>query len=99
MKIEDRRGEPIPETTVTVDDEELIDLLQGLADLVEGKREHLHFQQAGGAEFVVQRAGADDDPPIERQMDWWVGPGVLFGALFVIIGFVTVVRWAIGLMS
>jgi hypothetical protein len=32
MKIEDRRGETVDETTVTVDDEELIDLLQGLAE-------------------------------------------------------------------
>lgn len=99
MKIEDRRGEPIPETTVTVDDEELIDLLQGLADLVEGKREHLHFQQMGGSELVVQRATAEEAAPIERQMDWWVGPIILFGILFVIVGLVTVVRWAVGLVS
>ncbi|MDP9068142.1 MAG: hypothetical protein M3N53_07335 [Actinomycetota bacterium] len=99
MKIEDRRGEAVPETTVTVDDEELIDLLQGLADLIEGKREHLHFQQLGGPELVVQRAGAEDAAPIERQMDWWVGPLVLFAVVFVIIGAVTVVRWAVGLVS
>jgi len=35
MKIEDRRGESLSETTISVDAEELIDLLQGLADLVE----------------------------------------------------------------
>ena len=99
MKIEDRRGEPVPETTVTVDDVELIDLLQGLADLVEGKREHLHFQQLGGPELVVQRASAEDAAPIERQMDWWVGPLVLFGVVFVIVGAITIVRWAIGLVS
>ena len=99
MKIEDRRGEPVEETTVTVDDEELIDLLQGLADLVEGKREHLHFQQLGGPELVVQRATAEDAAPIERQMDWWVGPLILFGVVFVIIGAITVLRWAIGLAT
>lgn len=99
MKIEDRRGEPLPETTVTVDDVELIDLLQGLADLVEGKREHLHFQQLGGPELVVQRASAEDAAPIERQMDWWVGPLILFGVLFVVVGAITIVRWAIGLVS
>lgn len=99
MKIEDRRGEPVPEVTVTVDDVELIDLLQGLADLVEGKREHLHFQQLGGPELVVQRASAEDAAPIERQMDWWVGPLVLFGVVFVIVGAITIVRWAIGLVS
>lgn len=99
MKIEDRGGEPVEETTLTVDDDELIDLLQGLADLVEGKREHLHFQQLGGPELVVQRASAEEAAPIERQMDWWVGPLVLFGVVFVIIGAITVLRWAIGLAT
>ena len=99
MKIEDRRGEPVLETTVTVDDEELIDLLQGLADLVEGKREHLHFQQMGGPELVVQRASAADVQPIERQMDWWVGPLLLFGVVFVVIGIINVVGWALRLVS
>ncbi len=99
MKIEDRRGEAVDETTVTVDDEELIDLLQGLADLVEGKREHLHFQQLGGPELVVQRTSSVEAAPIERQMDWWVGPLILFGVVFMIIGAITVVRWAIGLAT
>jgi hypothetical protein len=99
MRIEDRRGESLTETTISVDDQELIDLLQGLADLVEGKREHLHFAQTGGPQLVVRRAAEDDADPLGRQMDWWLGPLVLFGALFVIVGFVTIVRWAVGLLS
>jgi hypothetical protein len=99
MRIEDRKGEDLREATITVDDEELLDLLQGLADVIEGKREHLHFQQLGGSELVVRRAHEDDVDPIERQMDWWVGPLVLFGALFVIVGFFTVISWAVGLLS
>lgn len=99
MKIEDRRGEAVDEATVTVDDEELIDLLQGLADLVEGKREHLHFAQLGGPELVVKRGEGGDEMPIERQMDWWVGPLILFGVVFAVVGAVTVIRWAAGLIS
>ena len=99
MKIEDRGGEPLPETTITVDDEELIDLLQGLADVVEGKREHLHFAQVGGPQLVVRRTHEADADPLRRQMDWWLGPLVLFGAVFVVIGLVTVVRWAAGLVG
>jgi hypothetical protein len=99
MRIEDRKGTSLTEATVTVDDEELIDLLQGLADVIEGKREHLHFAQLGGAQLVVRRSHEDDDDPIGRQMDWWAGPLILFGVLFVVIGFATVVRWAIGLLS
>lgn len=99
MKIEDRKGDSLTETTITVDDEELIDLLQGLADVVEGKREHLHFAQVGGPQLVVRRTNEADPDPLARQMDWWLGPAVLFGTLFVIIGLVTVVRWAAGLVG
>jgi hypothetical protein len=31
-------------------------------------------------------------------MDWWVGPLILLGAIFVIVGLVTVVSWAVGLL-
>jgi hypothetical protein len=67
--------------------------------VIEGKREHLHFQQLGGPELVVKLADPDEAEPLDRQMDWWVGPLVLFGAVFVVIGFVTVLRWAIGLAT
>lgn len=89
----------MPEATVTVNDEELIDLLEGLADVVENKREHLHFQQLGGPQLVVRRAHEDDDDPLGRQMDWWLGPAVLFGAIFVVIGIITTIRWAVDLVS
>jgi hypothetical protein len=98
MRIEDKRGDPLPEATVTVDDEELVDLLQGLADVIEGDRPHLHFSQLGGPQLVVRRASESDDDPLGRQIDWWVGPAVLVGLLFVVIGAVTVVRWAVGLL-
>ena len=99
MKIEDRQGESLAEATVTVDDEELIDLLQGLADVVEGKREHLHFSQLGGPQLVVRRTAEAEDDPLGRQLDWWMGPLILVGIVFVVIGAATVVRWAAGLLS
>ena len=99
MRIEDRRGDSLPEATVTVDDEELIDLLQGLADVVEGSREHLHFKQVGGAQLVVRREAEGDSDPIGRQLDWWMGPLVLLGALFLVIGAVTFIRWAVALIA
>ncbi|MGH2806982.1 MAG: hypothetical protein ACRDKT_06880 [Actinomycetota bacterium] len=99
MKIEDRDGESLPEATVTVDNEELIDLLEGIADVVEGSRDHLHFNQLGGPQLVVRRATEGDDDPIDRQLDWWVGPLILLGVLFVVIGAVTFVRWAVGLIA
>lgn len=98
MRIENQRGESLPEATISVDDRELIDLLQGLADVVEGKREHLHFAQTGGPQLVVRRGQEGDSDPLGRQMDWWLGPLVLFGALFVLVGLVTVVRWAVDLL-
>lgn len=99
MKIEDRQGDSLSEATVTVDDEELIDLLQGLADVIEGKREHLHFSQLGGPQLVVRRTAEAQDDPLGRQLDWWMGPLILFGLVFVVIGAFTVVRWAAGLLS
>ncbi len=100
MKIEDRSGESLKEVTVTVEDQELIDLLQGLADVIEGDREHLHFAQMGGPQLVVRRISeveADSDP-LGRGMDWWVGPLVLVAAVLLIVGAVVVVRWAVDLV-
>ncbi len=99
MRIEDRRGEPLTETTVTVDDVELIEMLEGLADLAEGKREHVHFQASTDQQLVVRKGSGDDAEPLDRQMDWWVGPLVLFAVLFVVIGVITFVRWAVGLVT
>lgn|GEM_PF-1760414 len=98
VRIENRKGEDLSEATVTLDDNELVDLLQGLADVIEDKREHLHFSQAGGAELVVRRSAEADTDPLRHQMDWWVGPAVLALVLFVILGAATFVRWAVGLL-
>src|SRR5918992_4503306 len=98
MKIENRRGESLEEATVTLEDDELIDLLSGVADVLEGKREHLHFKQLGGPQLVVRRTEEGDPDPLGRQMDWWLGPVILLAALFLIIGAVTVVSWAVGLI-
>jgi hypothetical protein len=99
MRLENERGEPITETTVVVDEHELIDLLQGLADVVEGKREHLHFKQLGGPQLVVRRQAEADADPLGKGLDWRAGPVVLFAVVFVVIGLVTVVRWAAGLIG
>ena len=99
MKIEDQRGDTLPEATVSVDDEELIDLLQGLADVVEGTREHLHFKQVGGPQLVVRRDSEGHSDPLGRQLDWWVGPLVLVATIFVVIGAVTFIRWAVNLIG
>jgi hypothetical protein len=98
MRIEDRSGEPLTEATVTVDDQELMDLLQGLADVVEGTREHLHFNQLGGPQLVVRRGLEGDDDPLGRQVDWWLGPLVLVGVVLVILGAATLIRWIAGLL-
>ena len=99
MRIEDRDGRVLTEATVSVDEAELVDLLEGLADVIEGKREHLHFKQVAGPQLVVRRTVDSDPDPLARQMDWWVGPLVLFGAVFIVVGAVTVIRWAAGLLG
>jgi hypothetical protein len=99
VKIEDSGGESLPEATVSVDDAELIQMLHGLADIVEGKRTHTHFAHPGGPQLVVRRAMDDDSDPLRRQIDWWLGPVVLIGAVFVVVGAITVIGWAVGLLS
>jgi hypothetical protein len=98
VKIENRRGETLSEATVSLDESELVDLLDGLADVVEGTRENLYFNQLGGPQLVVHRVTEADPDPLRRQMDWWVGPLVLLAAVFVIIGAITVIRWGVGLL-
>ena len=98
MRIEDKGGRSLTEATVSLTDEELVDLLQGLADVIEGDRPHLHFSQLGGPQLVVRRQAEEDTDPLGRQMDWWVGPAVLFALVFIVIGAFTVVRWAVDLL-
>lgn len=98
MKIEDKAGKSLPEATVTLDDEELVDLLQGLADVIEGDRAHLHFNQLGGPQLVVRRTDEAESDPLGRQADWWMGPLVLLGAVLVLVGAITVIRWAASLV-
>jgi hypothetical protein len=98
VKIEDREGRSLDEATLTLDDEEIIDFLQGVADVVEGSREHLHFSQLGGPQLVVRHVSGEEPDPLGHQMDWWVGPLILLGAIFVIVGMITVVSWAVGLL-
>ncbi len=98
MKIEDRRGDALPEATITVDEQELIDLLQGLADVVEGSREHLHFSQLGGPQLVVRRRIEGEDDPLGRQLDWWLGPLVLVGVILLVVGAATAIRWISSLL-
>jgi hypothetical protein len=98
MRIENRSGDSLREATVSVDDDELIDLLQGLADVVEGKREHLHFSELGGPQLVIRRTSEGDPDPLGRQIDWWVGPAVLLGLVLVVVGAITVIGWAIELL-
>ena len=98
MKIEDRIGDPLDEATVTVDDAELVDLLEGLADVVEGKRAHLHFNQPGGPQLVVRRTEEADADPLQRSLDWWIGPLILLVVLLLVVGAVTAIRWVAGLL-
>jgi hypothetical protein len=96
MKIENRAGEALPEATISLDEEEVVDLLEALADVAEGNREHIHLSQAGGPQLVVRRAAEEDPDPLGRQMDWWVGPLVLAVALLTILGAATLIRWVAG---
>ncbi len=97
MRIEDRSGRPLVEATVTLDEAEAVTLLEALADVVAGERDHLHLSHPGGPQLVVRRGDGGSDP-LQRHLDWWLGPLVLLAAIFLVVGAVTVVRWAVGLL-
>ena len=98
MKIEDKAGKSLAEATVTLDNEEIVDLLTGLADVIEGDRKHLHFNQLGGPQLVLRRTEEAEADPLGRQADWWMGPLVLLAVVFIVIGAATVIRWAANLI-
>jgi hypothetical protein len=98
VRIEDRTGTTLDEATITVDDAELVDLLEGIADVVEGKRAHLHFNQLGGPQLVVRRTEEADADPLQRSLDWWVGPLILLAVVLLVVGAITAIRWVSGLL-
>jgi hypothetical protein len=50
--------------------------------------------------FRVWPTSSKADPdPLVRQMDWWMGPLILVGAIFLIVGAVNVIQWMVDLVQ
>jgi hypothetical protein len=97
VKIRDPRGRVIPEVTLQLQDEEVTDLMVAASQLEDGSVPHAIVRDPSG-NAVALYMQSDELEPIERQVDWWLGPLLLLLALLTLVGAFTVVRGVIGLL-
>jgi hypothetical protein len=97
VKIQDARGRTIPEVTLQLQEEEVTDLMVAASQLEGGSVSHAIVRDpTGNAVALYMRS--EDLEPLERQVDWWLGPLILVVVVLVVIGAVTIVRSIIGLL-
>jgi hypothetical protein len=97
VKIRDPRGRVIPEVTLQLEDEEVTDLMVAASQLDDGSAGHAIVRDPSG-NAVALYVQSDELEPIERQVDWWLGPLLLILALLTLVGAITVVRSILGLL-
>jgi hypothetical protein len=97
VKIQDSRGRTIPEVTLQLQDEEVTELMVAASQLEEGSVSHAIVRDpTGNAVALYMRS--DEFEPLERQVDWWLGPLILIVIVLIAVGAFTVVRGIIGLL-
>lgn len=97
MKIQDARGRTIPEVTLQLQDEEVTDLMVAASQLEEGSVSHAIVRDSSG-NAVALYMRSEELEPLERQVDWWLGPVILLVVVLVGVGAYTIVRGIIGLL-
>lgn len=85
------------EATVTMSASELTDLLVEIAELDDGRKKHAILRSPSGETLAVY---VDDDgpAPLQKGLDWWLGPAILLAVILMIIGAFTVATGFIGLL-
>lgn len=97
MHIEDARGRPIAEATVTLTKEEVTDLLIAASQIDDGTAGHAILRDPTGTTLAVYQA-TEEPTPLARQIDWWVGPLILFVIVLVVVGAFTIARAVVDLL-
>ena len=93
MDITDDRGRGLEEVTLRLNPQEVADLLVGASSIDDGAADHAVIRDPdSGRSVALYLASEDDETPIERQSDWWVGPIILIVVLFVAVGAYTIAR-------
>lgn len=91
MKIQDPRGKVIIEATVQLSDEELTEVLVAASQIEDGSLDHAVVTDSAGNSLALYKQ-SDALQPLERQVDWWLGPVLLLIVLLTGIGIFTVAR-------
>ncbi|MGH2772354.1 MAG: hypothetical protein ACRDIU_04360 [Actinomycetota bacterium] len=97
MELTDASGKPLQEVTVRLSGREVTDLLVAASEMDDGTRDHTVIRDQDGSLLAVY-LDRPEAGPIEKAMDWWVGPIVLLAVVLVVIGAFTVARGLLRLL-
>lgn len=92
MDILDAQGNRLEEVLIRLNPEEVADLLVGASSIDDGSADHAVIRDPGGRSLALYLGEADDETPIDRQSDWWVGPIILLVVVFLAAGAYTLAR-------
>lgn len=97
MELTDSSGRALNEVTVRLTAGEVTELLVAASEIDDGTTDHHLVRDPDGSALALY-VERDDATPLERGMDWWVGPVLLLVAIFILIGIFTVARGVVGLL-
>lgn len=97
MEIRDGAGKRVQEATLRLSPEEMTDLLVATSQIDDGTTEHAVIRDQDGNVLAVY-LDRPESTPIERGMDWWVGPIILTAVVLLGIGAFTVARALVRLL-
>lgn len=97
MKIQDARGQALEEVTLRFNSEEITELLVAASQIEDGSMDHALIRDRSGLTVGIYSL-SDDDEPLERHMDWWVGPVLLLLVILLGAGAFTLARGVISLL-
>jgi hypothetical protein len=93
VDIIDDRGRGLDEVTLRLHAAEVADLLVGASSIDDGAADHAVIRDPeSGRSVALYLASEDEETPLDRQSDWWVGPIILLVVLFISVGAYTIAR-------
>lgn len=97
MEIIDDRGRTLNEVIVRLTYDEITELLVAASDLEGDAEAHAMLRAEDGTTLAVYHA-TDEDTPLQRGTDWWVGPLVLVAMILLVVGAYTIGRGLVDLL-
>lgn len=97
VQILDAGGRPLSEVIVRLSEQEIAELLVAASEMDDGATDHAVIRDPAGTTVALYR-DAGEPQPLERHLDWWVGPLILAAVLLMVIGAFTLARGAVRLL-